>query len=364
MSATVCLNMIVKNEAHVIRRCLESVRPFIDTWLIVDTGSEDGTQSVIRDYLQDLPGELYERPWKDFGHNRSEALELARDRADYLFIIDADEILVLPQGFQRPVLTADAYELMVNYSGVSYGRTCLISNQLNWRYIGVLHEYLDADRAFTTEILHGPSVLVFPDGGRSRNIDTTQKYLNDARVLEDALKDEPDNSRYEFYLAQSYRDALQADKALIHYQRRATMGGWFEEVWYSLYQVALLSEQVQLDQDLIIGRYLQAYQSRPQRAEALYQLARFCRLNEKHALAHMFAAKAIAITRPNDRLFIDDSVYQWRCLDEYAIACYWVGEFRESEECCRQLLASAALPETEHPRVIKNLEFAVGAGGM
>jgi glycosyltransferase involved in cell wall biosynthesis len=80
--ATICLNMIVKDEAPVIRRCLATVRPFIDFWVIVDTGSRDGTQAIISEFLQDLPGELIERPWVDFAHNRSEALAAARDKAD------------------------------------------------------------------------------------------------------------------------------------------------------------------------------------------------------------------------------------------------------------------------------------------
>ena len=45
---TICLNMIVKNESRVIKRCLESVKGFIDYWVIVDTGSEDGTQDMIK----------------------------------------------------------------------------------------------------------------------------------------------------------------------------------------------------------------------------------------------------------------------------------------------------------------------------
>src|ERR1700722_1540445 len=59
---TICLNMIVKNESKVIRRCLQSVLPFIDTWVIVDTGSNDGTQKIIKDFMLEhqIPGELHE----------------------------------------------------------------------------------------------------------------------------------------------------------------------------------------------------------------------------------------------------------------------------------------------------------------
>ena len=100
----ICLSMIVKNEASVIRRCLESVRPLIDYWIIVDTGSVDGTQDIIREFFQDIPGELHERPWVDFAHNRSEALALARNHGDYSLIIDADDVLELPPGFRLPFL--------------------------------------------------------------------------------------------------------------------------------------------------------------------------------------------------------------------------------------------------------------------
>lgn len=108
---TICLNMIVKNESNVITRCFDSLKDLFDYWVIVDTGSTDGTQDIIKDYLKDIPGELIERPWVDFAHNRSEALVYARGKADYIFTIDADEVLSREPNFTLPTLTADSYLL-------------------------------------------------------------------------------------------------------------------------------------------------------------------------------------------------------------------------------------------------------------
>src|SRR3954467_13946302 len=105
----ICLNMIVKNEAPVIGRCLDSVLPFIDRWVIVDTGSTDDTRALVQHHLRSQPGELHERPWKNFGHNRNEAFQLAAPQADYLFFIDADERLSLPPHFERGTLAGDGY---------------------------------------------------------------------------------------------------------------------------------------------------------------------------------------------------------------------------------------------------------------
>jgi glycosyltransferase involved in cell wall biosynthesis len=359
MRPTICLNMIVKDEAHVIRRCLDSVRPFIDCWAIVDTGSTDGTQDIIREHFRDLAGELFERPWKNFGHNRTEAIELGRGKADYLFMIDADEVLALPAGFSRPPLSKDAYSLLVEYGGVSYGRVCIVSTRLDWRYVGVLHEYLEADTPYTQDRLSGPKVIPHLEGGRSQGISTAEKYANDARILENALKDEPDNSRYVFYLAQSYRDAGQWKKALRNYKRRAGMGGWAEEVWYSLFEAAKLSERLQLEPAIIVERYLEAYDNRPQRAEPLVELARLYRERKQFGLAHLFAARAVATPRPDDILFVDIGAYEWRALDEFAVASYWIGRYQDCAQACEQLLHGGRLPFEHRQRVTQNLNFAL-----
>ena len=48
-----CLNMIVKNEAHIILTTLNNLLQYIDFayWVISDTGSTDNTQEIIKDYF-------------------------------------------------------------------------------------------------------------------------------------------------------------------------------------------------------------------------------------------------------------------------------------------------------------------------
>ena len=361
------LCMIVKDEAHVIARCLQSVRPLIDYWTIVDTGSTDGTQDLIRELLDGVPGHLFERPWINFGHNRSEALELARPHARYTFVIDADEILEVPSGFVWGDLTADSVYLLHRGSTASdttYWRGSLVANRLPWCYRGVLHEYLEAPGSSTIAHLAGPEVVGHFDGGRSQNITTREKYARDAAVLEQALVDEPDNARYQYYLARSYRDSDQIELAIEAYRRRARMGAFAEEVSDSLLWVARLLERQGADVPDVEAAYLQAWQARPQRAEALVDLARYSRCGGRFALGRMVAAQAVLIERPDDLLWVEEDVYRWRALDELAVAAFWVGRYTESLEACRRLLTEGHLPQEQRDRVVQNYAFAAEKLGL
>ena len=353
MSASrICLNMIVKNEAHVIRRCLDSVRPHIGHWVIVDTGSTDGTQRVIREHFANVPGELHERPWRDFGHNRTEALELARGKADYILVMDADHALRSPDAYAFRGLDADGYMLTHRYAGTEYGLPILLADRIPWRYEGVLHEYVTADVPHRFELLAGPWIEVFHEGARSRDPET---YRKDAAILEAALAKEPGNSRYAFYLAQSLRDAGEAARAREAYRRRATMGGWEEERWYALFQAAMLDERLGEPPVTVQHAYLSAFAALPSRAEPLVELARFQRLRQEWGLAYLFARHAAAMPRPASGLFVDDACYAWRALDELAIAAWYVGAREEGRHAAQRLLSECRFPNTERARMEANL---------
>lgn len=356
---TICLNMIVKDEAPVIRRCLDSVRPIIDYWVIVDTGSTDGTQEIIREHLKDVPGELHERPWRDFAHNRSEALALARGCGDYVLVIDADEILQIAPGFELPALTCDSYNIHVLYGGCSYIRRQLVSNSLPWRYEGVLHEYITCEQARTEELLPGLQTIPFHDGARARDANT---YRRDALVLERALIDDPQNMRYVFYLAQSYRDAGDIELALRNYKRRAEMGGWPEEVWYSLYQMAQLRERIGAPWPEVLDCYLTAWQYLPDRAGPLYRVGMHYQSKGEHHTSHLFFSRAMRLACPGpNRLFVEQALYDYQLPIEYGVACYYVGNHAEAVETYNRLLRSGLLPPHAIEQVVRNRRFSLQA---
>ncbi|CCK30068.1 family 2 glycosyl transferase [Streptomyces davaonensis JCM 4913] len=356
---TVCLNMIVKDEAHVIRRCLESVRPLVDSWVILDTGSTDGTQGIVRETLADLPGTLHESPWRGFGASRTEAIERARTtQASHLLFIDADDVLETAPDFTRPDLTHDCYDIEVRHGPVVHWRPALVSTRLPWRYVGVLHEYLECDTEFTRATLNGVRMMIMGGGGRSQGSQRT-KYLRDAAILKDGLAKEPNNTRYAFYLAQSWRDAGEPAKALAAYDRRAAMAGFAEEAFCSRLYAARLAQTLKRRTPEIMTRYLEAHEFRPTRAEPLGELAHLCRTQgERWPLAYLFARRAAELPPPDDILFVEHAWYDWKALDEWAVAAYWIGAYRESLDACEKLLDGGALPPEHRERILANRDFA------
>ena len=357
--ASICLNMIVKNEAPVIGRCLASARSLVDRWCIVDTGSTDGTQELVRQAMEGVPGVLHERPWKNFGFNRNEALELAREQGcDYLLMIDADEVFQSPKGFAWPGLGSDAYELTCHYAGTAYARCALVATRLPWRWEGVLHEYLACEGPHRIEALAAPTIFVRHDGARARD---PQTYLRDVALLEEALVEDPGNTRHVFYLAQSLRDAGRLDEARDTYLRRAVMGGWDEEVWFSLFQAAVLRERLHEPLADVQTAYLTAYEARPTRAEPLVELARYLRERGRHAQAALYAQAAGAMPLPEDRLFVDRATYEWRALDELSVSAFYARSnhwWQAGQKASLQLQGNMqALPTDVQPRVKANADF-------
>jgi glycosyltransferase involved in cell wall biosynthesis len=353
----ICLNMIVKDEAPVIERCLRSVRPFIHSWAVVDTGSRDGTQQMIRSALADLPGELEEHAWADFATNRNQALQLAKGHGDYALFVDADDVLEVADPTAMSVLDAHLYAVESRIRGVSGWNPFLARLDVDWLWKGVLHEVLTTSQEVVRRKIHGV-LLHKPGGGARSRIGAREKYARDAEVLRVALEKEPGNSRYMFYLGHSLRESGQWPAAIDAYRRRSEMGGSAEEVYVAKLMVATLMEHTGVQYaDVVVG-YLDAYDFRPQRAEAPAQLAHYLLGRKRYTLARDVARVACSIQRPPDQLFVNNNAYGWRPWDDLAVALFELRDFSGCASAYRRVLADPHLPVGERERVERNLAQA------
>jgi glycosyltransferase involved in cell wall biosynthesis len=354
----ICLNMIVKDESKVIRRCLDSVKELVDYWVIVDTGSQDGTQSIIKNHLKGIPGELHERVWRNFGENRSEAFNLARGKGDYILFMDADDVLEFKGAKQFPYLTKDLYHMWRGAEGFSYQKPQIAKANLPWKWIGVTHEYLGCDEFYTSDILQNVR-YVSKDGGASSY--DPNKFLKNVALLEAGLKKEPKNERYAFYLAESYRDAGEKGKALEWYQKRVKMGGWDEEVFWAKLQIASLMRDLDFSPVIVTEAFLDAHRFRPHRVEPIYYLAEMHNQQGNHSKAYEYLKARNFIPKPpeKDLLFNSDWMEEYGLLFQLSICSYYVGNYQESLDACDKLLTMKKMPEAWLKQAEANRGFPI-----
>lgn len=356
--ARLCLNMIVKNESAIIERCLAAAAPHIDAAVVCDTGSTDATVSVIEKFFaaRGIPCKVPRTTFRNFEQARNEALEAARSSGllfDYLLLCDADmELRVDRSGF-KDGLKDPVYMVMQRTAGhgLEYENVRLVRGDLACKYVGVTHEYLDCGSAARSSL----SGVWFLDHAAGAN--RVNKFQRDIALLTEGLKAEPGNARYVFYLANSFYDLGDHAGALGWYEKRESMGGWSEEVFYSAYRAGLCLEG--------LGRHAEAqskllgvFERFPHRAEPLHALALSHQRAGRHRLAHLFAQAGSEIAKPTGALFVDADVYAWRCKDIVSVSLYYMGRKRESAALCKALLE--VVPEGERARVFQNLRWAEG----
>ena len=349
LMTTYGLVMIVKDGMADLPRTLAAAKRYISHWTIFDTGSTDGTQDYIRETLADIPGSLTERPWVNFGHNRSEAFAAARGTADWLLLMDADMAVTIADGFEPGGVDAYMVE-MGDHTVFSYRLPLLVRGDLPWASFGRVHEYTYIpDGVFTTTPTDDVTIDMLPVDRSS-----PEKYRMHAAFLEESLAENPDNARDTYYLAQTY-SSLGDPRARDLFVRRAEMGGFDEEVYYARFRAALLAP----DWPTQMAELLAAWELRPHRMEAVMSLARGFNERGQHHIAY-----AIASTTPPlnpDVLFVHRDVWDWGLKFERSIAAWWCGYPAESRMLCDELLANPRLPAHIRAQVEANRVFSVAA---
>jgi glycosyltransferase involved in cell wall biosynthesis len=372
-SAHICLNMIVRDEQANIAPCLDSIAHFLDAFAIIDTGSTDRTIGTIIDYTSSLgiPGEVISRPWVDFAHNRNEALQHSesvianldanQEHDWYLVFMDADDRASGTHNGDRfeidkQMMTKDRYDVEMQQSGFFYRHSWMIRLDpiKKWKWFSPIHEYLAPEGGWqpTNDFLHGGLVNRNTAGYRARNKIT---FLEDAFMLLRWLKEHPDDPRATFYLAQSFRDAEFPDLAKVCYEKRVSLGGWSQEIYESLLQLAfrryMKSDFSSETTDLL----LQAFEKCPERLDAPYYLMIIWRFQKKFHIAWNFAKPLIDIPIPTNTLFLNRKIYEWAFLEEAALSAFSAGDIQSFNIILKRILQNQNLPNAVRERCESNL---------
>jgi glycosyltransferase involved in cell wall biosynthesis len=352
---SLCLNMIVRQEAKVLPRCLQSVLPLITDYVLVDTGSTDDTIGVIRNALRTIPGKVFERPWVNFGSNRTEALHLAQKHSvsDFILLLDADMELKIDE--KLPELRSDTMYSLEQRSGrMMWRNTRIIPRQLKYWYKEPTHEYLECIGGCKMD--HNIKAVWIQDHGDGGC--KSDKLIRDEKLLRSDLATYPDKARSLFYLGQTLKYLGKWDEAITLLKRRTQVGQFYEEIYMAYIYIAECYKAKGC-----ISEYetnlLEAYQYLPHRVESLAQLSQHYLDQRKYRLACMVLDTAIKIKFPEQDVFlIDAQEYSFGIRFKSMLACNYIPERKmDSARMCLELMAEPKLPVHYRQAIRRDIEF-------
>jgi tetratricopeptide (TPR) repeat protein len=363
----ICLNMIVKNECRIIERLLNSVLPIIDTYCICDTGSTDNTTELIQHFFKqhNILGKIINEPFRDFGYNRTYALNacIGMENADYLLLLDADMVLQIPPKtnifkLKQKLIENDAFYVFQGNSSFIYKNVRLIRNNAQMEYWGVTHEYIKfpENSQYTYGIYTKDEVFILDigDGGAKTN-----KYTRDIELLKRGLEELPNNERYLFYLANSYYNSGQFESAIETYKKRIATGGWIEEIWNCYLNMGMCYKELGKVENAICS-WLDGWNALPERIENLYEIVKYYRCYSKNISAYLFYSIANNLSKKchYDHLFLQKDIYDYKLDYELSI----VGFYHNPEKydlvgCCMKLLTYPTIEQSLFTNVLCNYKY-------
>jgi tetratricopeptide (TPR) repeat protein len=367
--ATLCLNMIVKNESKIILRLLQSVVHLIDCYCICDTGSTDDTVEKIQSFFNNgpnpRPGKIVFEPFQNFAHNRNVALQACQGMSDFVLLLDADMVIRAPEDSSLNsrtaklklewLTTADSFAVLQGNDSFFYKNNRIVRNNGKYLYAGVTHEYINTPPEDRNVLI--PKDVLFiddvGDGGAKGN-----KFERDIALLLKGIEDEPKNVRYFFYLANSYHDSGKFDEAMEYYKKRIAMGDWIEEVWYSHFRLGKCAQRLG-NMDAAICHWLDAYNTIPERIESLYEIIAHYRYISKHKSAFLFyemAKKQLDRQLPREHhLFVQNDIYTYKLFVEYSILASYLGITNINEIAVR--IFNSSNDSRTNQNLLSNMKF-------
>jgi tetratricopeptide (TPR) repeat protein len=369
--------MIVKNESKIIERMLNSIYPFVDSFCICDTGSTDNTVELIHKFAEEKNITnyiVYTEPFQNFEYNRTHALHKCLELPTlptYILLIDADmvlrfgnklEMISLKHGLCEQTPQPDVYFINQGHDAFYYKnarmlRAALLLDSEKPSYMGVTHEYLNipGNRIYVDILKDILFIMDIGDGGSKHD-----KFERDIRLLKEGLEKDPNNTRYMYYLANSYKDIGDWENARDMYEKCVKTNGWVEERWQAHYQLGR-GHLAHGNPAEAVHNWLQGYQLMPNRLENIYELIKHYRETSKNALAYLFYKVAInteSIKKPPVFLFLENDVYDYKINYELSVFGYYYNPDNINlANHTSNVLKRVLIPENVHKNMLQNYQF-------
>lgn len=367
---------MVKNEEKILERLFKSVAPWIDGYVLCDTGSTDGTVALANRLFHDIgkPGKVYDYAWENFGASRTRSFQCFQEwvkekgwPADLTYGLLLDGDMVLPE---EGGLHAKLALLAPNCGGVQlsqrngtllYKNTRLVRASKSWTCIGATHEYWSCEDGSTASV-EEPVIADIGDGGAKAD-----KFTRDARLLEGELETQPNNVRTLFYLGQTYMSLGRNEDAVRVLTRRIDLGGWEEERYiahcYKGDCLKYLGREAEATEE-----WLKAWQLRQHRTEAPLRLIQFYRAKPAMAfVAYMYLEKLIQLQTGHtveghkvaepvvnrDILFVSHRDMVYSVWEELGITAFYAGRPAGARRSLDRKILEPALHFTERNRLLE-----------
>lgn len=306
--------IMVKNGGDTFERVLRENMKFADCWTILDTGSTDGTQEVVRKVLKSCRYTLVEEPFINFRDSRNRCLDLAGTVCKFNFMIDDTYLL---HGDIRSFLHevrgdsySSSFDILIQDDNILYPSNRIIPSASGLRYIYKIHEIIQPKHNSTAVFI--PKDIAFIKDLTSQHMITRSacRIAYDLEILREMLEEDPENPRHLYYMGLTYNAAGDYEQAARWFKLRAESklpGLQPEKMEAALEYARILNFRMEnVPWEIVEKAYLDAYDCDPSRPDALYFIGiHYCSIdkNPHKAFHHLARAFELISSQPSDFQF-------------------------------------------------------------
>lgn len=307
------LVMIVKNSGSDLAPMLRSVKPFVDSWTILDTGSSDNTTKVIEDEMKGVSGTLHQEPFVDFSTSRNRALELAGDKCIWTIMLDDTYHLTNGLSLRRELkrlkkkIQVVGGNILILTGQTLYPSTRVLRTAGKVRYKHKIHEVPDCPQGKKFAGLNTCTIMDKESNYMKQR--SKARIVKDVPLLEEELVQYPGDRRILLHMGKTQIILSKLDKAREALEEIKISKKYDEydfEARRLLYALALNDGADPLSQETVLKSLCDDH---PKRAEPPYYLAFLMRSVGRIPEAFEWIMKAAAL-EPNGGMSIQKKIYE------------------------------------------------------